>query len=98
DADLHHDFPQRHHTDQNIVRGIRNHLPCRTSKLVIVGQPPKQGMGVEEELHPSSPSMAASTSAGGPSKNSASPILPRSAPGRRGGRSACRGGPTSAST
>jgi hypothetical protein len=98
DAHLHHDFPKRHYTDQDIVRGVRDHLPCRASKLIIIGQPPKQSVGVEEEFHPSSPSRAASTSAGRRSKSGAIRILPRRAPGRRGGRSTCRGGPTSAST
>src|SRR5664279_5593076 len=71
DACLHGNFPERYHTYHDVVAGVFKQFPRFPPKLAVVGQPPKQGVGVEEKLQPSSPSMAASTSAGSASKSGA---------------------------
>ncbi len=76
DANLHGDFPERCHTDEDVVAGISEEIPCPRRKSVIVTQPPKKRMRVQEEPHSSSRSMAASTSAGSVSKSGAIRNLP----------------------
>lgn len=81
DAHLHDDLPERHHACKDVAVGIFDQVPRPLSKLLIVSQPPKKGMSVEEELQSSSFSMAVSTSGGSVSKSGAIRILPRRAPG-----------------
>jgi hypothetical protein len=81
--DAHHndDFPQRRHTDEDIIAGIGYQIPSLYSNLIVICQPPEKGMSIEENFHPSWPSMAASISAGSVLKSGPILILPRSAPG-----------------
>jgi hypothetical protein len=99
DARLHHDFPKRHYTDQDIVRGgprppplprlqANHHRPATKAKRGRRG-----GISSLLSLH-GGQHIGRETIEIGRDPN----FFPRRAPGRRGGRSTCRGGPTSAST
>lgn len=69
------------HIDEDIFAGIGFQLPNWSSNLILICRPPEKRMRVEENFHPSRPSMAASISAGSVSKSGPILILPRSAPG-----------------
>jgi hypothetical protein len=53
--DAHHndDFPQRRHTDEDIIAGILYQIPSLYSNLIVICQPPEKGMNIEENFHPS---------------------------------------------
>ena len=82
--DLH--LPKRDDGHEDVVRRVGDELSRRLPKSSVVCKPPKEGMGVEEEPHAPSLSIAASMSIGSISKSGVIWILPRRAPGSRRGR------------
>src|SRR4051794_7791240 len=76
------DLPDARGAERDQVLGSRDHLAARLGEFGIVGEPPEEGMRVEQDPHGSIPN-AAAMSAGNSSKSSWILIRPFRAPGVR---------------
>ncbi|MEY9164536.1 hypothetical protein ABIE78_002655 [Sinorhizobium fredii] len=96
DPQLHRDFLKGDGTDEDVVLRIADKASRMIPQLLVVVQPPQQGMRIEQHPHVPS-SMDFRTSSGRLSKSSATLIFPRNAPGFR-VTTSDDGGPISATT